>query len=315
MKGYLGPLKNAMPQAQGHIANWTFVPKGTRQSVEKRSEKVLYGYRFGFQGQEKDNEVYGSDGTSYAFKYRMHDPRVGRFWSIDPLAAQYPHNSPYAFSENRVVDSGELEGLERYYAADGEFIGKRGSSTEIRLVDQKETLRAKISFSPAFVDEVVPANYWSRLEKDYSHTPFKNSDDAASSWALRYNGESINEGKEFTSNIYEILIEGITYTNYTDPAKGSATGSDPTKTPVPEGLTKTGIIHSHGNYMPSAENNRFSGTPGDVGYFEKEGVNGYVSTPNGSLQKYNVEKNTVTIQRTDLPSDPRDPDRLNAVDP
>ena len=70
-------------------------------------------YRFGFQGQEKDDEVYGATGTSYAFEYRMHGPREVRFWSIDPLAAKYPHNSPYAFSENRVIDAVELEGLEK----------------------------------------------------------------------------------------------------------------------------------------------------------------------------------------------------------
>ena len=42
----------------------------------------------------------------------MHDARIGRFLSIDPLAAKYPWNSPYAFSENRVIDMVELEGLE-----------------------------------------------------------------------------------------------------------------------------------------------------------------------------------------------------------
>ena len=31
---------------------------------------------------------------------------------MDPLAAEYPHNSPYAFSENRVMDMIKLEGLE-----------------------------------------------------------------------------------------------------------------------------------------------------------------------------------------------------------
>ena len=31
---------------------------------------------------------------------------------MDPLAAKYPWNSPYAFSENRVIDGVELEGLE-----------------------------------------------------------------------------------------------------------------------------------------------------------------------------------------------------------
>ncbi len=68
-------------------------------------------YRFGFQGQEQDNEIKG-EGNSVNYKYRVHDPRLGRFLSIDPLAAKYPHNSPYAFSENRLIDGIELEGLE-----------------------------------------------------------------------------------------------------------------------------------------------------------------------------------------------------------
>jgi hypothetical protein len=42
----------------------------------------------------------------------MHDPRVGRFFAVDPLFREYPWNSPYAFSENRVIDGLELEGLE-----------------------------------------------------------------------------------------------------------------------------------------------------------------------------------------------------------
>lgn len=68
-------------------------------------------YRYGFQGQELDNEVKGK-GNSLNYKYRMHDPRLGRFFAVDPLAPDYPHNSPYAFSENRLLDGMELEGLE-----------------------------------------------------------------------------------------------------------------------------------------------------------------------------------------------------------
>ena len=64
-------------------------------------------YRYGFQGQERDKET-GLDN----YKYRMHDPRIGRFFAVDPLAPDYPHNSPYAFSENRVTNSVELEGRE-----------------------------------------------------------------------------------------------------------------------------------------------------------------------------------------------------------
>jgi RHS repeat-associated protein len=68
-------------------------------------------YRYGFQGQETDSEIKG-EGNSVNYMFRMHDPRVGRFFAVDPLAGEYPWNSPYAFSENRVLDGVELEGLE-----------------------------------------------------------------------------------------------------------------------------------------------------------------------------------------------------------
>ena len=68
-------------------------------------------YRFGFQGQEKDDELKG-EGNSINYKYRMHDARIGRFFAVDQLAPEYPWNSTYAFSENRVIDGLDLEGLE-----------------------------------------------------------------------------------------------------------------------------------------------------------------------------------------------------------
>jgi RHS repeat-associated protein len=83
-----------------------------RLASELSAQTRAAAYSFGFQGQEKDDELHGATGTSFAFEYRMHDPRVGRFLSLDPLSAKYPHNSPYAFSENRVIDGVELEGLE-----------------------------------------------------------------------------------------------------------------------------------------------------------------------------------------------------------
>lgn len=68
-------------------------------------------YRFGFNGQEKVNEIAGI-GNHLDFKFRGYDPRIGRFWSVDPLARSYPWNSTYAFAENRVIDGIDLEGKE-----------------------------------------------------------------------------------------------------------------------------------------------------------------------------------------------------------
>ncbi|MDP2692926.1 MAG: RHS repeat-associated core domain-containing protein [bacterium] len=68
-------------------------------------------YRYGFQGQEKDDEIKG-EGNSINYKYRMHDPRIGRFFAVDPLADKFPFYSPYQFSSNSPISSIELEGLE-----------------------------------------------------------------------------------------------------------------------------------------------------------------------------------------------------------
>jgi RHS repeat-associated protein len=68
-------------------------------------------YRYGFNGQENDNEVKGI-GNSISFKYRSYDPRLGKFLSVDPLFKDYPWNSTYAFAENRVIDGIDLEGRE-----------------------------------------------------------------------------------------------------------------------------------------------------------------------------------------------------------
>ena len=42
----------------------------------------------------------------------MHDPRVGRFFSPDPLESQYAFYSPYQFGGNSVIRFVELEGAE-----------------------------------------------------------------------------------------------------------------------------------------------------------------------------------------------------------
>lgn len=62
-----------------------------------------------FQGQEHIDDLnLGWD----SFKWRNHQPDIGRFFNVDPLAEKYFYNSPYAFSENKVTSHVELEGLE-----------------------------------------------------------------------------------------------------------------------------------------------------------------------------------------------------------
>jgi len=100
--------------------------------------------RYGFQEQEIDEEWLGG---AVSYKYRVEDARLGRFLSVDPLAAKYPFYSSYAFSGNRVIDAVELEGLEpariiswAYYmiGTPYEFGGKKPSSRFINLLNYPE---------------------------------------------------------------------------------------------------------------------------------------------------------------------------------
>jgi hypothetical protein len=93
-----------------------FEPQKKRFKKELTSEKTTLngrsGYFYGYQGQMRVDEVYGS-GNLYSFDFRESDPRLGgQFWSIDPLAKAYPGWSPYAFAQRRPIDGIELEGLE-----------------------------------------------------------------------------------------------------------------------------------------------------------------------------------------------------------
>ncbi|PKP48080.1 MAG: hypothetical protein CVT95_04790 [Bacteroidetes bacterium HGW-Bacteroidetes-12] len=54
------------------------------------------GYRYGFNGKEKDGEIQG-EGNSYDYGFRIYNPRLGRFLSLDPLALQFVNLSPYNY--------------------------------------------------------------------------------------------------------------------------------------------------------------------------------------------------------------------------
>jgi len=57
------------------------------------------GYRFGFNGQEKDNEVSG-DGNSLDFGARIYDSRLGRFLSVDNYANHFSSYSSFLYAAN-----------------------------------------------------------------------------------------------------------------------------------------------------------------------------------------------------------------------
>lgn len=121
-------------------------------------------YRYGFQGQECDPEIKG-EGNSVNYKFRMHDPRLGRFLSRDPLAPSFAWNSPYAFSENRVVDGLELEGLEmvQFHSTlyNGEVDFTNLTDDEIEGMIEATYAAHQGHLTPEIVKKMDPTSAWS----------------------------------------------------------------------------------------------------------------------------------------------------------
>ncbi|OOG76498.1 RHS repeat domain-containing protein [Algoriphagus sp. A40] len=70
-------------------------------------------YRYGFNGKEKDPSGQWSNQSHYDYGFRIYNPTIGKFLSVDPLAKEFPWNSSYAFAENDVIRNVDLDGLEK----------------------------------------------------------------------------------------------------------------------------------------------------------------------------------------------------------
>jgi RHS repeat-associated protein len=81
------------------VKHWEGVPIYTYDTICSVNGKR---YRYGFNGMEKDNEISG-EGNLYTTEFRQYDSRIGRWFALDPLMADYSWQSPYvAFNNNPI---------------------------------------------------------------------------------------------------------------------------------------------------------------------------------------------------------------------
>ena len=69
-------------------------------------------YRYGFNGKEEDPEGMGGGKSTYDYGFRIYNPAIARFLSVDPLTHKYPMLTPYQFASNTPIAAIDLDGLE-----------------------------------------------------------------------------------------------------------------------------------------------------------------------------------------------------------
>ncbi|WP_303318397.1 DUF6443 domain-containing protein [Flavivirga abyssicola] len=106
-----------------------------------------------FQGQEHQDEL---NLNWYSFKWRNADPAIGRFFNIDPLSEKFMYNSTYAFSENRVIDGVELEGLEYVNANKARVFVKPNGDVGLRMNNMTEATAIPFRLSNMDVSTWAP---------------------------------------------------------------------------------------------------------------------------------------------------------------
>jgi RHS repeat-associated protein len=83
-----------------------YYPFGSQMPGRKYSQPNS-SYRYGFNGQEKSNEIANDD---YDYGMRIYDTRLGRFLSVDPLTKNYPSTSGYSYAQNSPIYKMDIDG-------------------------------------------------------------------------------------------------------------------------------------------------------------------------------------------------------------
>ncbi|MEL6635560.1 MAG: RHS repeat-associated core domain-containing protein [Bacteroidota bacterium] len=92
----------ATPQSGSDYYPFGLAMAGRRASADD--------YRYGFNGKENDRDW----GTKWIqdYGFRLYNPSIAKFLSVDPLTAEYPWYTPYQFAGNMPIVAIDLDGLE-----------------------------------------------------------------------------------------------------------------------------------------------------------------------------------------------------------
>lgn len=187
-------------------------------------------YRYGFNGVEKDNEIKG-DGNSYNTDFRMYDPRVGRWLSIDPIV--HPWESPYVGFANNPIYYTDPSGLSVNPVPTGQTAtteqqnNATAKSSEILSVKSKKPVARVFVYSSHAVDPeqkdyydpIIAEGYKNALEAAKQNSEIKIvladfKTDTKSGWGIDDATDKIEQlGKNYDIDFLYFFGHGLYQSN------------------------------------------------------------------------------------------------------
>lgn len=236
------------------------------------------GNKYRFNGKEI-TEDFGLNWYDYGA--RWYDATLGRFPSVDPKAAQFSFVSVFNYAENQPISNIDLWGLQKYFAASGEFLLQQNNDKTMRVVNSgsKED------------GQVMSCNELQNNSTEVQLATKDNKDASLANWGSKYQGISDKYNtepggdREYTMSLFSgditdengkkqtVFAEGSTAHGVKGKDRVSLSGS---KSPI-TGWSATETIHTHRGGDNSGE---FSDNPGGVDQFIGGDIQSALSTGN-----------------------------------
>jgi RHS repeat-associated protein len=186
--------------------------------IKERSWSVS-SYRYGFNGKEKDSEGMGGGGATYDYGFRIYNPQLGKFLSVDPLTSSFPSLTPYQFASNMPIVAIDLDGLEaeifhNHYTSTslGRSLFKIVNKT--RLAKQfQEVLKSQNKFDVYYVPFTSKYSDAEGIVHDgLGHNPDGTIDDFGGARGYTFTFKSLDDAKKQIARNYalhNVLIEDL----------------------------------------------------------------------------------------------------------
>ncbi|MBD2769223.1 hypothetical protein IC235_15130 [Hymenobacter sp. BT664] len=194
-------------------------------TMNGRAWNDITGYRFGFNGKEKDAEF----NSNYDFGARIYDPRIGRWMATDPLAGKMSSHSPYNYAFDNPVSLIDPDGMMPHspiYGLDGKYLGNDSKGFTGQVIFMSEQMFALLGgiqgggFGANYSNNInheTALQYGQTLPQIMGKDPISMSPGTMNmiNSALT---DIVSKGKDMGFTISE-LHNGKTSTSYIEPSK------------------------------------------------------------------------------------------------